>query len=391
MTRAVTLSQTAVRRAALAAQFFTGRIVPTGKDGVSWAIAELGYVQLDAIAVVCRAHHHTLWARLPDYQREFTEELLAVDRRIFEYWAHGMSLVPMADYRFYLGRMRGFQDPQNGWARDIAAAHGPLIPEVLARITTEGAKTAREFTGKRSGGGWGSGTPVKHVLELLLWRGELMVTARRNFQKVYDLTERVLPPDVDLRVPTAGELGRHLVRRALRAHGIARPDEIQDYIHLGDGKIIANALRDLSDNDEILPVRLDGDAQPEYYGLTRVIDGAERLPAIAVSSARILSPFDNLLIGRARLRRLFDFAYALECYLPRRKRRFGYFALPVLRGEEFVARIDAKVDRTKKTLTITRITMEANAGPERECWAAIQPELLRFAAFNNCETLLPLF
>jgi uncharacterized protein YcaQ len=161
--------------------------LPAGKEGAAQVIERLGYVQIDTISRVERAHHHTVWSRVPTYQPAMMAELQAKEQRIFEYWGHEASYLPMQDYRFYLPRMRSFKDPGNGWHRNLLEKYGNLTPQILERIRQEGPLSSKDF--ERPVGtkqeGWWDWKPAKTALELLFWQGKLMVAERRGFQRVY--------------------------------------------------------------------------------------------------------------------------------------------------------------------------------------------------------------
>jgi uncharacterized protein YcaQ len=386
------------RRIALNAQRLDGKAaLPAGKDGTEQTIQQLGYVQIDTIAVVERAHHHTLWARQPDYAPTMLAELLK-ERRVFEYWGHAASYLPMSDYRYYLPLKRSFQSPSNPWFQRRVEKCGHLMTPVLERIRQEGPLASKDFTPPpgTQGGTWWDWKPAKIALELLLWRGDLMVSERRNFQRVYDLAERVLPEGVDTRVPDQGELGRFLVRRALAAHGLAQEKEICAHIPAADKGIIAQALRELVDAGQVACLKIDGQAGVDdsknapahsyYYTLPATLESVASLEA-RPPSLLLLSPFDNLIIQRERTKWLFGFDYTLECYLPAAKRKYGYFSLPLLWGEELVGRLDAKAERKSKTLIVRSLVME----PDFDAFEAFRPALVQglqaFARFNRCDTV----
>ena len=181
-------------------------------------------MQIDTISVIERAHHHTLWTRVPGYRPEQLHEAQAVDRTVFEYWGHAASYLPMSDYRFYIPMMRSFYDPK----RLVPGAGGRSTASHLGaraqRIREEGPRAARDFAnpGGRRKGPWWDWKPAKAALEMLFWRGELMIRERRGFERIYDLTERVLPAGTDTRPPAPDELGRFIVRRALDRPGRGR-------------------------------------------------------------------------------------------------------------------------------------------------------------------------
>jgi len=360
--------------------------LPAGKEGVAQAIEHLGYVQIDTIAVVQRAHHHTLWARCPDYAPQMLHELQACDRRIFEYWwAGGASYIPMGDYRYYLPRMRASAESQR--ARHWLAENAPVAQEVLARIRQEGALASADFEAPEGfqRGTWWNWKPAKRALETLFSMGELMVRERRSFQRVYDLAERVLPSGADTTEPPPDEVARFMVRRMLAAHGVASPGELRKGV--GDRDAVEGALGELQSAGEVLPVEIEGlDGEP-YYALAATLTQAAAPPQ-GKAPLHILCPFDNLLTWRGRLEELFGFDYSLECYLPAAKRRYGYFCLPILWGERFVGRLDPKADRRQKTLIVRRIIFEPSLDDYERLLPALGEKLRAMAAFNGCERVL---
>ncbi len=358
----------------------------SAKDAVAGIIDHLGYVQIDTISVVKRAHHHTIWTRSRDYDPALLQQLQAKDRKVFEYWGHAASYLPMSDYRFYTPMMRRHRDPKDKWARSRFQKYGHLLEGVLERIRKEGPLGARDFksSGGRSGSQWWDWKPSKTALELLFWRGDLMITRRDGFQRIYDLTERVLPAGTDTTMPNPDQLGRFLVRRALRAHGLARPATIVDYIHAADRGTIISALKVLRESGEVLEADIEGESG--YYVLSSALEMSQGDGAIE-DRVRILSPFDNLIINRNRIEKLFGFSYSLECYTPKEKRRYGYFVLPVIRGNSFVARLDAKADRKQGVLRIRSLFMERGQDLRDGSLHLLFAELRDFAEFNGCRTM----
>lgn len=379
-----TLTRTQARRLALDAQGLrrTGSF-GSGREGALAAVHGLGYVQLDTIAVVERAHHHVLWSRVPRYRPALLDELLAAGE-LFEYWSHAAAFLPMRDFRFSLPRKRAFASGASHWfPRDERVRR-----KVLARVTAEGPLTARDFAaadGGRSGPWWGW-KPAKIALEQLFMEGRLMVAERRNFQKVYDLTERVLPPAVDQTPPTEDEHLRHLVLSTLRSHGLATAPET--VYGRRRAPRAARLLTDLADEGLVVPVAVEGLTE-RYWALPAALEGVASLGA--GRSCRILSPFDNAVIQRDRLAALFDFDYRIECYTPEAKRQWGYFSLPILWGDRLAGRCDAKAERKDARLRVHVVHLEPGPSPARPSAAgldAIVPplalELRRFASFNGC-------
>jgi uncharacterized protein YcaQ len=372
------------RRLAVHAQGLDGAWeLPEGKEGAARTVERLGYVQIDTIAVVRRAHHHTLWVRTPGYHPDMLHELQASDRRVFEYWAHAAAYLPMRDYRFSLPRM-GWESGPDGRAREWLNANRKVAEHVLSRIRAEGALAAADFedTRSRKRRSWWDWKPAKRALESLFSTGELMVTERRNFQRIYDLTERVLPAGVDTRMPSHEEATRFRIGKLLRSMGLVSRGRMHWSVR-NDDPASRDALQALVDEGEAVRVSVPGFSDEELFAHAPGLEAVRGRRANR-KRVRLLSPFDNLTISRHWLGRLFDFDYKLECYTPAAKRRWGYFCLPVLWGDRFVARIDPKAARKTGVLKVRGTTFE----PELKAADALLPplarELWRLAAFNEC-------
>lgn len=312
-------------------------------------LQQLAYVQIDAISTIERAHHHVFWSRYPQYAVQDTNERLKA-RTAFEYWGHAASYLPLEDYAYYVPLMRSFLT-QNRWGRSRYAEVGHLMPDILQRITEEGPLLARDFKGERKGNGWWQWKPAKVALELLYWQGELMVVSREAFAKVYEIKERFLPESyLHIEVPSPQAVAKFCIRRALAAHGIMTEKEMSRHLPLSSRTALHQALKHGLSTGDYLAVTIEG-LEAEYYGLPEVLETLHAPenadPSVLLQPLRILSPFDNLVIQRERLRQLFGFEYLFEAYVPAVKRRYGYFTLPVLdiqRGV-FVAMIALKAER----------------------------------------------
>ena len=345
-----------------------------GKNAALRAVERIGYVQIDTISVVERAHHHVLRSRVPNYQPALLERLVR-ERKLFEYWFHAAAWLPMADYRFSLPRMRQLNGERN-WFENIDAG---LRRDILARIEAEGPLRTRDFEDTREvNNGWWDWKPAKQALEQLFMQGELMVSGREGFQKVYDLPERVLPGWVDTRTPTLDEFAAHLIDSKLRAHGFAT---LVSMTYLRKGKKLRAAVKQqLQDRIEAGTLI----SLPLNKSCTVYID-PELLDARAPrcdAQLRILSPFDNLVIQRQRCREVFGFDYQIECYLPEAGRQYGYFCLPLLYCDRLVGRIDCKAHRRAGRFEVRSIHLEQRIGDDFvELMAA---ELASFASFNGC-------
>ena len=343
-------------------------------DATLSAIEHLGYVQIDTISVIQRAHHHTLWNRNPRYKTSHLEELLR-NKEVFEYWSHAAAYQPMRDFRHSLVRKQAIANGlQNHWyERDHA-----LMESVLKRIDNEGPLMARDFehSGKKVGE-WNS-KPAKRALENLFIQGDLMVPYRLKFQKVYDLTERVLPVATDTIQPTPEEHARFLIRRYLLANGLGQTTEIT-YLRKNTKSSVAAAIEEMLSNGDVLQISV-GDHN--YISLPESLELLGK--PLARSRLRILSPFDNLLIQRKRMQALFGFDYLIECYVPAAKRQYGYFSLPVLWDGKFAARIDCKADRKDSLLHIHHLALEPGLVKTDAFCHAFAKALPSFLRFNQC-------
>jgi uncharacterized protein YcaQ len=356
----------------LKAEFF-GR----GKRATLRAIEQLGYVQIDTISVVERAHHHVLWSRVPNYRPKFLDQLVK-QRLVFEYWFHAAAWLPMSDYRFALPRMATMNGERN-WFK---LSDRKLTDSILRRIETEGPLRARDFADTREvNNGWWDWKPAKQALEQLFMRGELMVSGREGFQKVYDLSERVLPDWVDRSMPSLDDYASHLIDTTLRAHGFA---SLVSMTYLRKGKQLRDAVKQqlqqrLATN---LLTTVDlGDNNPLYIDPELLESRAPRSNA----QVRILSPFDNAVIQRQRGREIFAFDYQIECYVPAPLRQFGYFCLPIMYRDRLVGRIDCKAHRNDNLLEIRSLYIEHKVGAD---FIELLCQALRsFATFNNCTRL----
>lgn len=349
----------------------------TAANATLAAIENLGYVQIDTISVIQRAHHHVLWSRNPRYKLEHLDQLLE-KKQVFEYWSHAAAYLPMRDYRFSLWRKHALKSgKQSHWFRPGEKQ----MQYVLDRIRAEGALMARDFEHKgKKVGEWGV-KPAKQALETLFMQGDLMILRRDNFHKVYDLTERVLPVGIDTSLPSDEDYARFLVIQYLEAHGLGQVAEVT-YLLKNIKPLVASTLQSLEAAGEVVPLRV---GEQNYYALPSSLELLNK--PIARNKLKILSPFDNLLIQRKRMKALFDFDYQIECYVPAAKRKYGYFVLPILWDGKLVARVDCKADRKTATLNILSLHLESGLKKADEFFLALENELPAFMQFNGCESL----
>lgn len=339
-------------------------------------IQRLGYVQIDTLSVAERSHHHILHTRNKNYSKSDLDEMM-FNKQVFEYWSHAASYLPIFDYRFSLLRKRKYAKGELHWF----PKNKKMEHYVLDRIKAEGPLQSKDFKDTRdSASEWYDWKPAKIALEQLFIEGKLMVSKRKNFHKVYDLTERVLPIETDISMPSIDEYCTFLVRSTLKAHGIASTSEI-GYLRKGIKPALLKALKKMVTSGAIKQVKIEG-LKDNYYMLDSYI-GFE-----TNTEVYILSPFDNLTIQRKRLLSIFDFNYQLECYVPEAKRKFGYYCLPILFGDEFVGRFDPKANRKTNVFTIKNIWFESNFIPNENFYSNFSKKLIQFAAFCGCSQVI---
>lgn len=343
-------------------------------------ISRLGYVQLDSIRVVERAHHHILFARHASYRPHHLESLQEKTPVLFEHWTHDASLIPLEHYPYWHHRFARAKSRIAEWrARfgDIRA-----IKTVRDHIETNGAARARDFAhlGGRTGPWWGWG-PAKAALEYLWRTGELAVLNRDGFEKIYDLAERAIPHALRSERPSRGETLDWACSEALARLGAATPKMIADF--WGHASIAEATEWIVSETRKgrLIGVTLEGaPGKQGFQAVARPEIETEltRLPA-APERLRALSPFDPVLRDRARVERIFGFDYRIEVYVPAPKRKYGYYVFPLLEGDRFVGRIDMKAERDKDRLAVKALWMEPRLALSRARKAKLMGELQRQA------------
>ena len=356
--RRETLRKAEARRIALAAQGFG---VPRLERAVTirdvQAVASrLAQFQIDSINVVTRAHFMPLFSRLGPYDAALLERAAhQPPRRLFEYWGHAASLIDVSLQPLLRFRMQpGFRDVWTGVER-VAQQNADLIPFIREEVAARGPISARELEiaeqRDRSNWGW-NWSRVKTVLEWLFYVGEVTSAYRNSqFERVYDLPERVIPSPVLAMTPSPQDSVTGLVRRAATALGIAGESSLRDYFRTRRD-MTRVAITTLVENGELIPVLVDGSGNGPWYLWHRA-----RMPR-RITTRALLSPFDSMIFERARLERLFDFIYRIEIYVPGPKRIHGYYVYPFLLDEDFVARVDLKADRSRGVLRVNAAWIE---------------------------------
>jgi len=350
-----------------------------GREAVYKLIEHLGFVQLDTNYTVERAHHHSIAARVPDYKLEWLDELQE-DGRIFEFFTSDSGYMPMHNFRYSLPVKQSFLDNR----KPLPQAEINLMNKVLDRIGREGPLMVKDFENDRSlpSEGWWDWRPSKVALERLYLDGRLMTTRTKGFLKVYDLPMNLIPEDVDTTLPTPTEFARHVILRDLKALGVAYAKELAWRARRVKNNLVKKELEKLVDEGAIYKAEIEGMKTAPLYMLP-----VYKTKKIQLSGeAFILSPFDVLNVFRHRLRDFFDFDYQIECFVPEPKRKYGYFSLPVLVGDTFVARMDSKADRKQKTLIVHNLHFEP-VKLSSPMIAQVTDAIKTFAKFNQCRDI----
>ena len=351
-----------------------------GPTATAAAVEHLGYVQIDTINVIERCHHHILWNRIPDYRRADLRQAQSVDRSVFEYWTHALSYVPSKDIRFFIPAMRLHKREGHKWFTSVTPADQRKVMRLIRR---DGALTIRDIEDDvlvDKEHLWASRKPSKRALQLLFYSGVLTIAERNGMLKTYELMTRHFGWDKPPKPASAREVIVYLLDRALRAQGIVSLDSI---CHLDApskasvGRLIEARVR----RGELVPVALEGAGKQAHWARPDVLEAE----AAASQLVHILSPFDPLIIQRKRTHLVFDYEHRFEAYVPKEKRKFGYFALPVLAGEDIVAALDLKTDRQNRKLLVQKwswVGEGAKRGARKELKGRIEEELHRFERFQ---------
>jgi hypothetical protein len=360
------LALPAARRIALAAQGFgTTRPDRVDKGHLRRTVERLGLHQIDSVNVLARAHYLPAFSRLGAYDRALLDNSVwgrRGERRLFEYWAHEASMLPLPLHPLLRWRMDEAARGERGWRSLRAFAHGrrPAADAILKRLEAQGPMAASDFEDGKSRSGWWEWGETKQALEWLFWSGQITTATRRgSFERVYDLAERVIPATI-LNLPTPGKVEAHrrLVELAAQALGVATAADLRDYFRLDVAESRAG-VDALVEAGRLIPVAVEGWRQPAF------LHADARRPR-RITGQALLAPFDPLIWERSRTERLFGFRYRIEIYVPAPKRTFGYYVLPFLMDGRLVARVDLKSDRQGGRLLVRSTHLEPDAPAETD-------------------------
>lgn len=370
---------------ALAAQGFArpepAAAAPGARQIRTRVLNHVGLIQIDSVNVLERAHYMPVFSRLGPYDKETLDRLSQrAPRRLFEYWAHEASLIPVELQPFIRWRME--RAMQEGWGsmRRVATRRPELLEALLEDLRARGPRSARELAHhdepRAPKGPWWDWSDVKAALEYLFFTGAITSARRRRFERLYDVPERVLPREIVASpTPAPDEAQRELIRVAARSMGVATEPDLRDYFRLtsDDGKA---RVAELVEAGELVPVEVEGWNAPAY------LHPDARVPR-KVDARALVGPFDSLIWHRPRVERAFGFRYRIEIYVPREKRVHGYYVLPFLLGDRLVARVDLKSDRDAGTLLVQATHAEPDAPPETA--EALADELRSLAGWLGLE------
>ena len=388
-----------LRKLALHAQSLT---IPNGTTAIPTlaelyrTVERLGCVQIDTLQMVQRSHYLVLWSRLGKYDAVDFDRLIydAQHRCLFEGWQHAASIIPLKDYRYQMPHQRRMREQPGKWFQNWAAqpGHEEMMGLVLDRIRQGGAVRAGDFEYKGPPrNGWWDWKPAKVALEFLYAYGNLMIVERQNFQRFYDLTERIMPDWVDTREPTIEERDRYWVEQGIRSLGICTPSQAGDYSYR-KRVVSAPIVKSLLSEGVINIVEGKGENGKSRSWLVHR-DNLQALQQSADGELRaerttFLSPFDSLFWAHRRDELLWGFHQALEAYIPAGKRVWGYFCLPILHGERLVGRFDPKLERDKGTLRIKALYLEEGTEPEAALISGVARAMRDFMAFHASTELI---
>ena len=361
---------------------------PVGTLDIGSLVRQLGFVQLDSIQVIARAHHHILWSRNQNYRERMLDDYFVRDRRAFEHFTHDASIIPVDFYPMWTRQFQRLEKKARRWISPGKQGGRAHVAAVRDRIAREGPLSTKDFATRVEGERtmWDR-PPHKRALEYLWYAGELTTSHRHKFIKYYDLVERVIPPRALNDVAAEAEQVSWLCQAAVDRLVFATIGEIQRFWDAVDNAearewVQTNAAR-------LVPVSVEG-ADGVWRSAYAPEDIEQRLATAraATGRLRIMNPFDPLLRDRQRLQRLFGFEYRVEMFVPAAQRRWGYYVYPLLEGDRFVGRLEAKADRKAGSLSVSRLWGEPGVKWSEPRYARLEAELTRLARLVGAKEII---
>lgn len=391
-----TLTPTTARRLAIARQHLDG--LPRPADQMLDVIRDLGCLQLDPTSAVARSHLLVLWSRLGSYDRAHLDHLLWHDRQLFEYWAHAASIVLTEDFPIHYDMMSRYNDGDSAWSarsREWLQQNIAFRDHILEELGKRGPLSSKDFEDKSASGwasmGWTSGRNVARMLDFLWTQGQILVRERRGQTRYWDLAERCLPDWTPRHALPRREVVRRSAQRALRALGVGRANQIKQHFTRNRYPDLQPVLDELETEGRIQRVKITGEGTT-WPGVWYI--HADDLPLLDRLEAgdwqprtTLLSPFDNLIADRARTELMFDFEYRIEIYVPKDKRKYGYFVLPILHGDRLIGRIDPLMNRSQGVLNVNAVYAEPDAPQNGDTALAIGSAVEQLAAFLGAKNI----
>jgi uncharacterized protein len=388
------ITLTAIRRIAVTRQRLAGpRLAPTA-EGLLDLVRDLGCVQLDPTSAVARTNLLVPWSRLGNYDPAIWDQVLWRDRSMFEYFAHAAAIVLTEDYPIHGYQMRRYQTSDRPWVvqiRQWMQANQALLDNVMSSLRARGPLSSKDFEEKATVSWWSSGWTndrnINRMLDFLWVQGIVLVAERRGQLRYWDLAERVLPDWTPREELSEHEVVRQSAQRAIRALGVARKRDILQHFTRNRYWELPAVLAELEQEGRIVRVQVAGEGADEKKWAGPWYIHYEDLPMIEQvggdweGRTTLLSPFDNLICDRARTELLWDFDFRIEIYVPKDKRKYGYYVLPILHGDRLIGRIDPLVDRKAKRLNVNNVYAEPDAPMDLATGKAIAGAIEDLAAF----------
>lgn len=393
-----TVSITAARRLAITKQRLSGPTPPATREGIMETVRSIGCLQLDPISAVARNHLLVLWSRLGNYPVEDLDALLWEERKLFEYWAHAASIVLTEEYPVQMRRKRWYQADGTGWAQqsnEWLEKNSGFRDYVLGEIRDKGPVQSKDFADTSSWSwtstGWTNDRNITRMLDHLWMRGEIMVASRKNGQRLWDLSERVLPDWTPREELSDHECTRIAAQKSLRMLGVATLKQIKNNYTRYRYPHLPQVLTELEKEGVIQRVAVgdDGNILPGTWYIHR--DDLPILEGIEAGDwqprTTLLSPFDNLIAFRERTEELFDYRFRIEIYVPKHLREYGYYVLSILHGDRIIGRIDPLMDRKAKRLNINAVYAEPHAPMTTEAAKSIATSIADLATFLGAKSI----